>query len=557
MFAMRFAIALSMMLAAAAPAADDDLVGLWGAETIFGPQVRGELTLERSATAWTLRAGGFEVSAPVSGDDFHLALPAGLGELRGRVPHAFWVQPRGNLGQFATPVTLRPAGANAWRGVIDPLDDRFSLYLDIRRGDDGALRGSFHNPEVNWTGRAAWFRVERGEESIKLIDPKTGKQRFVQPYDARQRTIAMDFGAPIALTPRTRETAVGFIPRLTAVRYRAPLDLGDGWPVARARDEGLDEAMLQQLVERITGVDPSDPNAPRVHSIQIARHGKLVLDEYFFGFTPERTHDLRSASKSLTSLMVGIAGIRVDTPIDPAHANITIGHLLTHSSGLACDDNDDASPGNEDTMQAQTKQNDWYRFFLDLPAAREPGTTYAYCTAGINYAAGMVAKKSGAWLPEFFDRTVARPMQIRDYHVNLMPDGQAYGGGGIYMRPRDLLKFGETFLRGGVWKGTRIVSKQWVTASTSPQIRNSSGDWDGYGWHRSTLRFGDRTFEEYEANGNGGQFLIVVPALDVAVVFTAGNYGQYQVWGKFRSELVPRYVLAPVRDIPTRPPASK
>ncbi|HYR29563.1 MAG TPA: hypothetical protein VEU30_13920, partial [Thermoanaerobaculia bacterium] len=82
------------------------LVGLWGSDTTFGPEVRGPFTLERTASTLTLRVAGYEVTSPVNGPSFRIALPSGLGELRGDTTRAFWIQPRGNLGQFATPVTL-------------------------------------------------------------------------------------------------------------------------------------------------------------------------------------------------------------------------------------------------------------------------------------------------------------------------------------------------------------------------------------------------------------------------------------------------------------------
>lgn len=512
------------------------LIGLWGSETTFGPQVRGPIVVERTASAWTMRVAGFEATGATP----NLTLPGGQGELRasldGQTLRGFWIQPRGNLGQFATPVTFTRVRENAWRGTITPLDDRFSIYLNIAKNDDGTLRGSFHNPEVNWNGRAAWFRVEEKNDSVHLIDPKTGKTRFVQPYEAREQKIMMDFGAPIALTPRNAGQAVGFQPRATKTyRYRAPLPDDDGWKTARASDEGLDEELLRALVERILAIDPTDAAAPRIHSVLVARNGKLVLEEYFFGFSADRPHDLRSASKTFTSLLFGIAmPDAIHAPIDPKHPKITAEHLLTHTSGLACDDDDERSPGNEDVMQQ--KATDWYRHFLDLPVAHAPGVKYAYCSGGINYAGALVAKKTGAWLPESFDRHVARPMQFGTYHVNLMPDGQAYSGGGIYMRPRDFIKLGQTYLDGGVWNGRRIVSKEWVKTSTEK----------AYAWHRHVLN----GVQTYEASGNGGQFAIVVPDLDLVVAITAGNYGQYAVWRTFREELVPRFVLSAVRNAP-------
>src|SRR5207302_5181519 len=113
-------------------------------------------------------------------------------------------------------------------------------------------------------------------------------------------------------------------------------------------------------------------------------------------------HDLRSAGKTFASVLLGAAmkqGVSIgpQTPIytllsakapfanpDPRKSGITLAHLMTHTSGLACDDNDDASPGNESTMQSQTAQPDWWKYTLDLPMAHDPGTRYAYCSAGMN-----------------------------------------------------------------------------------------------------------------------------------------------------------------------------
>jgi CubicO group peptidase (beta-lactamase class C family) len=556
------------------PATDADLVGLWGSETLFGPQVRGEIVLVRAERRWTMRAGGFEASAESAGDTVRVALPGGQGELRahlepgGAVVRGFWVQPAGNLPPYASPVELRQAGDGAWRGTVTPLDDHFSLYLLITREPGGALRGIVRNPDFNWSGRWPWFRVTRGVDELRLADSASGRVRFTQPYDSAQRRISMDFGAPIALVPRTPERAVGFYPRspsAASYAYRAPLAREDGWAVARAARVGLEEARLQALVARIIATDPAADSAPRIHSLLVARGGKLVLEEYFHGYGADRPHDLRSASKTFTSVMAGaamLAGAPFDmsTPIsrffpgdslpgtpDPRKGRITVGQLLTHSTGLACDDNDGDSRGNEQTMQQQGDQPDWYRYILALPVVHDPGSRYAYCSGTMSLAGGVVSRATRAWLPDFFDRHVARPMQITRYHMNLMPTGEAYAGGGVHMLPRDLLKFGEVYLRGGRWNGRRIVSERWVRESTGRQIATPDGGSDGYGWHRYTLKVGERSYQEFEANGNGGQFLIMVPELDLAVVFTAGAYNRYGIWRKFRDELVPEYIMAAVR----------
>jgi CubicO group peptidase (beta-lactamase class C family) len=232
---------------------------------------------------------------------------------------------------------------------------------------------------------------------------------------------------------------------------------------------------------------------------------------------------------------------------DPRKARITVGDLLTHTSGLACDDNDDASPGNEGTMQGQVALGDWWKYVLDLPVVFEPGTHYAYCSGGMNLVGGALSAATGRWIPEYFDSSVARPLGFRSYSFNLMPDGEGYLGGGIHMRPRDLLKLGRTYLDGGTWRGVRIVDSTWVRRSTSPRAEGTYGP-DGYAWHLHTLKSGGREYREYEANGNGGQLLIVLPELDMSIVFTAGNYQAAGIWTRFRDQLVPERIIAAIRD---------
>ena len=552
---------------------NSDIVGLWGSESIFGPQVRGEISLHNYHGRWIASVGGFEITARAQHDTLSFTLPGGQGEFRSSIPSSrdlavrgFWIQPQGTLSaRYASLVTLARVTSTVWRGTLEPIDERWSVYLLIQKQPDGSLMGYFRNPDANWRGGASALRVVRDRDTLRFLDVATGSQRNSVAYDSAQHRIVMDFGSQVILTPRTRDQAIGFYPRTpepSPYTYRAPeTRRGDGWPTARGRDVGLDEARLAAFVHEIEQTNPVASNAPAIHSLLVARHGKLVLEEYFAGYDATRLHDLRSASKTFTSVMLGVAMhkkklIDPDTRVypsfpnteqltaaDPRRAQITLGNLLTHGSGLACDDNDDASPGNEDRMQSQNQQPDWYRYTLELPMLHQPGTLYAYCSAGLNLAAGMIAHATQAWLPEFFDQTIAQPLELDHYAINLTPTGQMYGGGGVQMRPRDLLKFGQLYLDGGTWNGHRIVDRSWVETSTSRQITNPNGS-DGFAWHRYTLNVNGHAYQEYEASGNGGQFLIVVPELDIAVVITAGNYGQYGVWRTFRDQLVPRYVLA-------------
>lgn len=554
--------------------AGSELVGLWGSETTLGPQVRGELLLQRQGDAWSMRVGGFEVHGVSSGDTLVLALPGGQGMLRARllaratpasapsaattqVMDAFWVQPAGDgAPAYAVPLRLVRAGNGSWRATLAPLDARFPLYLMVTRGADGSLGATFRNPAANWPGRAGAYGVVLDGDQVTFLDPRTRQPRYRQPYDSAAGRITFDFGSPIVLTRRLPEQAVGFFPRSPSVppyAYRMPMDLGDGWRAASAGSLGVDAAALQSIVQGLVRVDPLNDSLPRVHSLLVARRGRLVLDEYFHGTAADQLHDLRSASKTITSVMVGAAmhgGARLDastTVLDGAgNAPITVGHLLSHTAGLACDDDDDTSPGNEDTMQQQSAEPDWYRFTRALPRLHPPGTTYSYCSGGINLVGQVIADAAHRWLPDFFDRAVARPLGISHFAMNLMPTGQAYAGGGLQLRPRDLLKVGQLYLDGGVWNGTRVVSADWVARSTARHADRADGSTDGYGWHRHVLRVGGRDYQSYEAGGNGGQFVVVVPDLALVVATTAGSYGQYAAWRRIREELVTA-VMAAVR----------
>ena len=257
-----------------------------------------------------------------------------------------------------------------------------------------------------------------------------------------------------------------------------------------------------------------------------------------------------------------LAGMGPFANPDPRKARLTVAHLMTHTSGLACDDNDEKSPGNEETMSSQTAQPDWWKYTLDLPQAHEPGVRYAYCSANSNLVGAVLKTATKTPLPELFDRWVARPLDFGRYHWNLMPTGDGYLGGGAFLRSRDLLKVGQAYLDGGVWRGRRIVDAAWVERSTKPYVKITpattglaeetfgefyGGGEDSWAWHPSQLKSGDRTYREYEASGNGGQLLMVIPELELVVVFTAGNYRQGGIWGRFRDQIVTQEVIPAIR----------
>ena len=590
-----------LLIAAAAPA-DDSLLGIWASETTFGPALHGELTVAREASGWHATISNAEARFQAAGDTVRFAFPGGLGQFHGsltgngREIAGFWLQPIGTTEErpspvgsrqaFATSLVLQRASSGLWRGTVRPLEQRFALYLKIYRNAEGLLVGAFRNPDFNSNGGASLFRVAREGDKVLL----TARPDETLPEIRHSATIAgvpgspgspdrlqifwPDVGRVLELARRTPEQAPHFFPRPPgepAYTYKAPPATGDGWATAHASAVGIDEAALTRLVQKLIAADPAARRPSLIHSLLVARRGKLVLEEYFFGFDRDRPHDTRSAGKTFASVMLGAAmmdGIKVapETRVydllaergpfanpDPRKSRITLAHLMTHSAGFACNDYDDASPGNEDTMQTQSREPDWWKYTLDLPMAHEPGQRYAYCSANMNLMGAALTTATRTWLPELFERTVARPLQFGLHHWNLMPTDEGYLGGGSWLRPRDLLKVGQAYLDGGVWRGRRIVDASWVTRSTAPHMQISPATTglsaeefqnsymeadDGYAWHLGAVRSGERTYRDYVASGNGGQLLIVVPELDLVVVFTGGNYMQGGIWLRWKDEIV-------------------
>ena len=553
-----------LLLAFASSAFAQPVAGLWGTEQHLGPRVRGELIIDGRSEPWRARIGGFDVAVTRGGDGVRFVLPSGLGEFRGRTrPHAidgFWIQPLSavHFQRYATAVHLSGT-ANVWRGDVVPLEDAISFYVAIDRQPDGQLRATIRNPEFNWLGRQT-YAVTIDGSNVHLVANGTD---IAGTYDSAADQLSLsilDTNPPLLFTRRTAGNDARFAARSDPAKYayRPPLHRDDGWTEATLAVAGIDRRAIEEWVQSLIAADPRDPHAIRVHSILIARHGKLVLEEYFHGFDARRPHDSRSAGKTFAPILAGVAGVHADAPLssifDGANAEITVRDLMTMTPGFACDDNDSKSPGNENTMQQQTTRPDWYRYALDLPMVRKPGgSTAIYCSASLNLVGGVAQQVSKTWLPFVFEERLARPLQFGEYHLNLDPAGNAYMGGGAYILPRDFLKIGQLYLSGGVWNGRRIVSGDWVRASTTPHatFANRLIDIDAdhryaYGWHVHHFVVNGHDFREYAAEGNGGQLVMVIPDLDMVVGVNAGNYGSLD-WYRWMLQVLPNVLIPAAR----------
>jgi CubicO group peptidase (beta-lactamase class C family) len=249
--------------------------------------------------------------------------------------------------------------------------------------------------------------------------------------------------------------------------------------------------------------------------------------------------------------------IRLDTPLyqtmlgsapadlDPRKQAVTLEHLISMTAGFDCDDSGER-PGDEDPMQDQNKEPNWYRYSLNVPMAWNSGDKIVYCSMKPNLAGGMLEKISREPMPEMFWRLVAKPLRMSNYHLFLQPTGEAYGGGGHRFTTRDFSKLTQLFLNDGRWEGRQIVSREWVKKSSAPLRNLSPRQTYGYLWNSVAYDYKGRKLHAYFPGGNGGQVYIGIPELDLLIAFTGGNYADAALFRPQR-EFVPQDILPAVR----------
>ena len=324
-------------------------------------------------------------------------------------------------------------------------------------------------------------------------------------------------------------------PRKNAGKYNyaRPKSLNDGLPTASLEGTGLDAAALAQMVDKI-----SDGSLPNVHSVLIVKDGKLVFEEYFYEYNANTLHQIRSATKSFVSALIGIAigkGLiksKNETVISffPEYqlANltedkkrITIENMLNNQSGLDCNDHDGNSPGNEVKMYPTA---DWVKFTLDLPMAGKPGTEARYCSGNVATLKRIIEKASGKSLYTFAKENLFDPLGSRGYKWNFKPDSsQVNTFGQLYIKPRDMAKFGLLFLNKGKWNNKQIIPDTWVKETLTPQTSIDNTAYSHLWWHPWLNVNGIRN-NAIVARGNGGQRIYLRPDLNMVVVITGGNY---------------------------------
>jgi len=358
-----------------------------------------------------------------------------------------------------------------------------------------------------------------------------------------------------------------------------PIARQDDWAVAAPNDDALiDRQPCCALADRLATL--GDPN---VHAVVVVRGGKLVFERYFKGadqvpgplfglfgprvrtvaFDADTLHSVKSVSKSVASLVVGIALDRglirsVDEPVfaffpeladlrTPEKDRILLRHALTMTLGLQWVEATPATEESNDESRMHTAA-DPCRYLLGLASTAPPGEAFFYNTGALSLVSAIVRKATGRPLDEFARATLFEPLGITDVQWNRVR-GDTDAGGGLRLRPRDMAKIGQLVLANGRWNERQIVSPAWIEASTTPKIEATEGQHYGYLWWLGRVNADGRMARTIGAQGRGGQYIRIVPELDLVVAVTAGYYQDYSVqafrtqYGVFRD--VVRAAMSP------------
>lgn len=333
--------------------------------------------------------------------------------------------------------------------------------------------------------------------------------------------------------------------------YTPPVDNGDGWVVASLADEGMDEALITTMMQRVL-----DGTYPGIDAVAIARNNKLVLHQQvrtgtgdfdpWAGNTDPERHILHSTSKSVTSALIGIAidqGHIASTAVpfydlfnyavydnwDPRKAAMTLEDALTMRLGLEWDEwSLPYTDPENDLIFLENNNADWAKALLDLPITSDPGSVFTYNTAATIAIGQALENATGIPMADYANQYLFYPMDIFDALWARSPTTLPIGGSGLYLKIRDQLKFGQLFVNGGVWNGTQIISPAWVADSTVRRVDISSwatySEAYGFQWWLDDFLHEGLDVEAWVTAGYGGQHTFCIPDLNLVIAFTGHNY---------------------------------
>lgn len=318
-------------------------------------------------------------------------------------------------------------------------------------------------------------------------------------------------------------------------QYTLPVIFDGSWEISSLEKEGVETGKITEMIEIL-----SNGNMKDIHSVLIVKNGKLVLEEYFYGYTRHDTHYMMSVSKSISSLLIGIAIDQrkikdieqkiyeffpsyQDIGWDDLKKEICLKHVLNMTAGLDWNYWDYPDHDPRSSSQAMIRSDDWIRFVLERDMVAPPGKDFAYSN-GLSMLLGEILRNAtGEYADTFAEKYLFNPLGISEFRWQKGQGGIMNTAWGLKLRPRDMAKIGYMMLKKGRWNDHQIVSSSWVDKSTKKQSEGDKLLSSGYGfqWWLGSPFVNDKNFELFCAAGKGGQYIMVCPELDLITVFTS------------------------------------
>jgi CubicO group peptidase (beta-lactamase class C family) len=300
-----------------------------------------------------------------------------------------------------------------------------------------------------------------------------------------------------------------------------------GWRTADPASHGVDAKRLAAMMDYVNS------RGLAIKGLVVIRDGDVVFEQYPNGLSEKSRGEVYSVTKSFASTLVGIAqrkGLLTNLNekvldllpgtyenVDDRKRAMTLEDVLTMRSGLAWTEDDS-------TINAFYASSDPVKFILDLPMAAEPGTTFKYCSGCSSLLTALVSKATGLTAQDFAQRELLSALGITEGDWTTGRDGNALGGWGLQLTPREMAKLGYLFLRGGTWDGEEIVMPEWVKAATSKQTESDNANGYGYQWWTHPK------FPAYMALGRFGQTIYVNPEKDLVAAIRAQLQNHDQIY---------------------------
>lgn len=312
-------------------------------------------------------------------------------------------------------------------------------------------------------------------------------------------------------------------------------------PAVSPADAGFNKDSINALTDTISKFRQRD-----FRGLIVIKDNKIVLENYYNTFWRNHIHDIRSAGKSITAMLLGVAikdglvkNLEQDVysffpkkkypSIHEDYKKVKLIHLLNMVSGLDADSDNPKTMGSEGKWIAK---DEWLSYLLSVPLSNEPGKKWVYADINAVLIGAIIEEKSGMSLRDYAKQKVFEPLEIKEFYWYTNASNQTGAAGNLYISTLDFAKLGLLVANKGKWENKQLADNDYMNRLLS-EHSSAIGDYnplaDEYGllWYRTKRKFGDNEINYLWASGNGGNHLVVVPEENMVIAMTSGAYGNW------------------------------